>query len=573
MGESIRKSATAESGAGGTEPAPAHRRARPIALYLFVLSLVALVPAFIFSAYLLARNNEAQARVLASLTTGTTQAIASAVERQLEGLEITLRVLETSNALSEESLAAFHARASRALDGTGAYLLVLDSGLEQILNTRVPFGTRLGPTSDPASVERAIESGTQVVSGAFFGRTAGAWTFNVIRPIPLHPSGARVMIMTQNAAALSTALTARQLPPGWNVALVDAGGRVINATSVAGFSTGDAFPLTFDPETARQGAWRTAEIGGVASTATHWVVPAAGWRVVAWAPRSAVEQPLADAFWSLLAGGILLAAVVVLVIYWVSLQIGRSVHGLEDDARLLGAGKAVKPQDYPISEIATVSEALAEASRERRNAEIEVRLLMRELAHRSKNQLTVIAAMAKQSAKSAGSVADFVVGFEKRIHGLGRSTDLLLAHGMVGVDIRDILASQIDPLCPLDSGRVSLAGPALKLNTQSAQIIGMAAHELATNAVKYGAFSVETGRLDITWRLEGESLKLIWRERMAPLAKPSRRRGFGTTVLENMVGRSLGAAVSQHLNPDGIEWAFDIPLEEIRAERESEETG
>ena len=266
-----------------------------------------------------------------------------------------------------------------------------------------------------------------------------------------------------------------------------------------------------------------------------------------------------------------LAAVVVLVIYWVSLQIGRSVRGLEDDAQLLGAGKPVRPGDYPISEIATVSEALADASRQRRMAETEVRLLMRELAHRSKNQLTVIAAMAKQSARSADTVADFVGGFERRIHGLARSTDLLLAHGIAGVELRDIIASQVDPLCPLDSGRVTLEGPSLKLNTQAAQILGMAAHELATNAVKYGAFSGEAGRIAVSWGISGDRLALCWRESMTPLAEPASRRGFGTTVLENMVGRSLGAAVTRTLNPDGIEWRFDIPLVGLDVDREPED--
>src|SRR5690606_4883200 len=129
--------------------------------------------------------------------------------------------------------------------------------------------------------------------------------------------------------------------------------------------------------------------------------------------------------------------------------------------RLLGAGEIVASRPYPISEIATVSESIAEASRRRKAAETEVRLLMRELAHRSKNQMTVIAAMAKQSAKNADSVPEFVSGFEKRIHSLARSTDLLLAHGVSGVALREVLVRQIDPLCPLDSGRVAIEGPHL----------------------------------------------------------------------------------------------------------------
>src|SRR5690606_3684801 len=255
--------------------------------------------------------------------------------------------------------------------------------------------------------------------------------------------------------------------------------------------------------------WQNSERDGVRDTAVLWNVGGTGWQVVAWAPETAVQRPYLETFWSLLVGGILLAALVVLIIYWVSLQIGRSVRGLENDAKLLGAGEAVPARDYPISEIATVSGALSEASRRRKAAETEVRLLMRELAHRSKNQMTVIAAMATQSAKGAESVPDFVAGFERRIYSLARSTDLHLAHGPAGIDIREVLLRQVDPICPIETGRVAINGPKLLLNTQAAQLLGMAAHELATNALKHGAFATENGRIDISWDVFGDKLELF----------------------------------------------------------------
>lgn len=557
---------------GGTDNRPpSGSRPRPIALYLFALAVVALVPAFIFSAFLLARNNEAQARILSSLTVATAQAIAGAVDRQIDGLGITLRVLESSNALTDESLAAFHARASRALRGTGAYLLILDQDLNQMLNTRVAYGTELGRTSNPASSERALASNAQVVSGVFFGQTAQSWVFNVIRPIPQQRNGARLMILTQNVGTLATALTTREFPADWSVALVDGEGAIVNASGPPQLQPGDPFALDIDASPGRQGVWQDVEVDGVVNTAVYWNVANTGWRVVAWAPQSAVQQPLAEAFWSLLAGGILLSAVVVLIIYWVSLRIGRSVHGLEDDARLLGAGEAVPARPYPITEIATVSEALADASRRRKAAETEVRLLMRELAHRSKNQLTVIAAMAKQSAKLADSLPEFVAGFERRLFSLARSTDLLLAHGPAGIDLRQVFARQVDPHCPLDSGRVILDGPPLTISTQAAQILGMGAHELATNAARHGAFATAEGKVAITWKIVGDALELVWRETGAAIAQNGERRGFGTTVLETMVSRSLGAEASRTFHPDGIEWRTTIPLSALDVHANPEE--
>jgi two-component sensor histidine kinase len=533
------------------------RRSRPIAMYLFILALVALVPAFLFSAILLARNNQAQSELVETLVSGTSRSIVQAVEREIVAHVTTLKVLASAPSLVSADYRSFYDRVKLALEGTDSYVYLLDKNLMSVMSTRAPFGDPPRPSADPVSGQNALDSGDVVVSKVVYGTVSRQWVFNVL--LPISSPDRMVLGLSRNAGDLSGALLSNKLPDGWRVALIDGIGSVVAASPDAG-SPGDKFSL-IDPAALEQTAgWTDLETqNGSDFLAVVEHSGLTGWTLIAWAPRALIERPLANAFWSLLVGGILLAAVVVLAIYWVSLQIGRSVHGLENDARLLGAGEAVLPRDYPISEIATVSEALADASRRRKSAETEVRLLMRELAHRSKNQMTVIAAMAKQSAKGAESVPEFVSGFEKRIYGLARSTDLLLAHGIGGVDLREVFARQIDPLCPLDSGRASLKGPRLRLNSQAAQILGMAAHELATNAVKHGAFLTDSGHLDVTWEATGDTLHLVWRERFAQLSERPERRGFGTTVLELMVGRSLGATVSRTLHPVGIVWDFSIP--------------
>jgi two-component sensor histidine kinase len=116
-----------------------------------------------------------------------------------------------------------------------------------------------------------------------------------------------------------------------------------------------------------------------------------------------------------------------------------------------------------------------------------------------------------------------------------------------------------------------LEGPPVRLNIQAAQILGMAAHELATNAVKYGAFQKDGGSLGVTWTRDGDVLNLVWRETARNFTPPGQRRGFGTTVLENMVGRSLGAEVQRIVHPDGLEWRFAIPATAIDPSKGPEE--
>ena len=544
------------------ESPPTARKPRPIAVYLFVLALVALVPAFAFSAILLQRNNEAQEQVVRSLTIATTRAVVQSIDREISGMISTLRALASSPALNSADLKTIYDRATVVLAGSGSNLVLIDDAFNVLVNTRLPFGSELQPVQNTANVDLALKTGEAVIGDVVFSQSAQTFIVPVLVPHRADDGRTQVVVLTQNASNLQSVLLSQQLPEGWQVALVDRQNSVIVASDRESAEVGQPFfiPPTMAPNGTRE--WTYASGAGDQQLATiSWTSPLTGWSVVAWAPRSLIDRPLADAVWSLIYGGILLAALVAATIYWVTNQIAGSVQGLAADAKKLGSGEAIPVRDYPISEIATVSGAIGEASRQRLAAEAEVRFLLRELAHRSKNQMTVIAAMAKQTAKNADSVPEFVQSFEKRIFGLARSTDLLLANGAMGVDLQELLTRQIDPFCPVDGGRIMLVGPQLRLNTQAAQILGMAAHEMATNAVKYGAFARDDGTLTVTWSRHGDRLRFSWRELVSFLKKGVERRGFGTVVLENMVGQALGAVVERQIHPDGIEWRFDIPLE------------
>ncbi len=558
-------------------PAPAAtsgtaNRPRSIAIYLFWLALVALVPAFAFSAVLLQRNNEAQERVVETLITGSTRSIMQAVDREVFANISTLKVLASTPTLERGDLAAFYTQVKTALQGTNTHVFVLDGDFNVLMSTRIPYGAPAVRTADPESARKALETGDTVVSGLVLGAVSDHQVFNALYPVTKGVLAPAVLGFSRDAATLEAALLSDKLPDGWMVAMIDRDGTIIGGSDGAG-ETGTHFALSDITELTTTPGLVTLSIDGANYRAAIRQSFITGWRLVVWAPAALIGKPLLDAVWSLAVGGLLLAAIIVLIVYWVTLQIGRSVRGLEAEAKRLGAGQPVTSRAYPISEIATVSAAIEEASRRRQQAETEVRFLMRELAHRSKNQMTVIAAMAKQTARGAESVPEFVHNFEKRIFGLARSTDLLLANGAVGVDLRELINGQLEPFRPEDPARLALDGPSTRLNIQAAQILGMAAHELATNAVKYGALRRDNGRLDIAWRREPDTLHLTWRETVTPFEPPSERRGFGTTVLESMVGRSLGAEVERFVLPDGLEWRFALPVASIDPARPEDEAG
>jgi two-component sensor histidine kinase len=290
-----------------------------------------------------------------------------------------------------------------------------------------------------------------------------------------------------------------------------------------------------------------------------------------WAPMTALNRPLHNALLSLTMGGAVMLGLGIAAALLLTRQISGPVRRLARDARRLGAGEMVKAVDYPIAEIATVSHALAKAAERRQASDNEVRFLMREVAHRAKNQLTVVASIAKQSARSARGVEAFQDSFQKRLHGLARSTDLLIAGGVAGVEFRELLLAQIEPFQAGDPDRVEVDGPQFRLDNQAAQMLGMALHELATNASKYGAFSLPEGRLSAVWRVTGDAFDFAWREQVRRFRRRPERRGFGTEVIERMLKGALSATVERTWHRDGLEWRFGIPIERLRPRVADEE--
>lgn len=539
-------------------PAP-QKRGRAIAVYLIALVLAMLIPALTVALLLINRTNDAQQDVLAALTEATVQAMGQSIDREITGMATTLRVLSTSQSLEEGDLATFHDRAVTALAGTGSYLIAVDEDYQQLLNTRVAYGAPLGRSSDPDTAERALERGLATISPIFYGQVAQAYVFNVWLPVE-SAAPVRLVTLTQNAANLVPALQSRQLPTGWHAALVDANNAIIAATADAHLAEGSILPIRQDLADAAGSTWKQEELNGERVVTAEWRSGYTGWRVIAWASSAQVQKPLQESVLQLVLWGLAIAMLASIVAALIARRISSSVRGLQMDAARLGRGEAVYPRSYPIAEIADVSRALAEASEQRQTADRDIRFLMRELAHRSKNQMAVIAAMAKQTARGATDVPSYVTGLERRIMGLARSTDLLLAHGRAGVMLDDLISQQLAPFRPPEAERVTISGPDLRINPQGAQILGMALHELATNATRFGAFAEDQGRLDLTWTIKNEALSMRWREHLGRPLVVGERSGFGTIVLRTMVGGALGAQVDRVTHGDGVEWLFDVPL-------------
>src|SRR5215813_15185227 len=138
-----------------------------------------------------------------------------------------------------------------------------------------------------------------------------------------------------------------------------------------------------------------------------------------------------------------------------------------------------------------------------------VHLLMREASHRAKNMLSLVQVIARQTA--AREPEDFIGRFTERIQALAANQDLLVRNKWQGVDTEDLVRAQLAPFADLAGSRIAAHGPRLRLNAAAAQAVGLALHELATNAGKYGALSTDAGRVDVSW-LGGDIFTMSWTE-------------------------------------------------------------
>jgi PAS domain S-box-containing protein len=194
---------------------------------------------------------------------------------------------------------------------------------------------------------------------------------------------------------------------------------------------------------------------------------------------------------------------------------------------------------------------------ERKEREEKEHLLMREINHRAKNMLSVVDAIAHQTAIK--SPEDFIERFSERIQALSANQDLLIRNEWNGVDINDLVHAQLAHFADLIGSRIAVQGPKLRLRAASAQAIGLALHELATNAGKYGALATDAGRVDICWRAVDGTLTISWTERGGPPVSQPKRRGFGTVVMETMAERSVDGTVNLDYPPSGLTWRLTCP--------------
>jgi len=188
-------------------------------------------------------------------------------------------------------------------------------------------------------------------------------------------------------------------------------------------------------------------------------------------------------------------------------------------------------------------------------------LLAREVDHRAKNALAVVQSLVRLT--RAETIADFVQAVDGRVRALASVHTLLSESRWVGASLRQLVEDEMAPYRTRQSGQISIDGPPILLLPAAAQTFALALHELATNAAKYGALSINVGHVKLKWELKAKNLVLIWEETGCAAVYEPARKGFGLTVIKASIEGQLGGKVTPEWSLEGLRCTFTIPRTKI----------
>jgi PAS domain S-box-containing protein len=199
---------------------------------------------------------------------------------------------------------------------------------------------------------------------------------------------------------------------------------------------------------------------------------------------------------------------------------------------------------------------------DRRSAEAQRDLLMKELEHRVKNTLTIVQSIASQTFRNTDTAA--LAAFEARLIALGNAHSILTQRSWDSADLHELMTSTLRPHSTPGRERFTVEGPALRLGPKATVALSLAVHELCTNAIKYGALSAEGGQVHIFWAPKDGRFLWTWSESGGPQVEASERKGFGSLMIERALSAQLSGKVAIDYASSGVVCTIDAPLEAIR---------
>lgn len=241
---------------------------------------------------------------------------------------------------------------------------------------------------------------------------------------------------------------------------------------------------------------------------------------------------------------------------------GRHLTALHKDGHLIHVEIALNPLTIGSESTVVMVSVLDQTTRDRAER---AELFVLELKHRAKNMFAVISAISHQIGSKNLSHADFESAFDNRLRSFAATYDLLVRGNWQAPSILDLVRSQLAFVNEQDASTIVIEGPNLRLSADHAEYLGLAIHELATNALKHGALSVPSGKLRIHWAVDKTTnrFRFDWQELGGPPVAPPERKGFGRILLESVVPAAFFGVAEFRTPTSGITWHLDAPMTAI----------
>ncbi|TCZ61379.1 sensor histidine kinase [Roseicella aquatilis] len=521
---------------------------------LLLVAAVAL-PLLLLAALAVWRAYDGERARIGDSMTSQARAMAYSLDREFDRAEALLHLLATAPALRQGDLRSFEEemRGLSAMQFDGEHMSLSGPDGTQRLNTIWPPGTRRAGAPASEAARRTLATGHTSISDLYPGMASGQPTVAVVVPVP-GPEGrpaAYALNATLPLPRLARILTEQGVPEGWVATVLDRNGVVVARTLRPEATVGQpAMPVVVeavtDPAAPPTALIETPTLDGVPSVVALGRAPRSGYWVALGAPASAFSEPLRTAITQLLAIGAALLAVGLSLAFALARRIAASLRLLAE----LGAGRP-SPRRAGLREVDDVAAALAAAEQRRR-------VLVAELNHRVKNVLATVQSVVMQTLKGrSGEAAGVAEALTGRLRALAAAHDLITAVSWEKAPIGRVLRGALAPwLGPGTRIRIEATEEDALVGPLQAQALMLALNELATNAGKHGALSVDGGEVRLECgRAPDRRLELCWTEAGGPpVVAPTERRGFGTRLLERALARDLGpgAEVSLRFAPEGL---------------------
>jgi len=536
----------------------------PVSAYLLVLAIATSLPVVGCAAFVATHFVAESSQLRKAEYEDRLRLMRNATELRVANIIEDLQILALSPLLAQGDFAEFREHAAQAAKLIGGIAIVLyASDGQQIANTRLEMNAPLPKRIAFDTERRAIETGQPQVSGLQQAVLDGQPIVTIAVPVRVGGEIRYALNIGLSTEYLS-GLMDEYVAAGLVGSIIDSRGILLARRPLLGGDTLVGQPTI--PEVMAhvgepQALWiKALSRTGVPTYTSLLRSGQSGWSINLAVPREIIDGPLYRTIEWIIVLTILTFVLGLALARWIGNRFLAEFSGFEQYVASLRTGVG-EPELGNITEVNRMKKVLHAVGRELAGASKQQRILLDEINHRVKNTLGTVQSIARLSRTSAGDLDHYVDAFEHRLLALSEAYNLLTENNWVGAHLDAVAKRTLAPFAGPD--RLRISGPDILLPPKLALAISATLQELSTNAAKYGAFSVATGKLQISWTLDAAGLvRFDWVESDGPPVRQPTRRGFGTQMIGSIFRSEAGWSVQQEFDAKGLRCTLQFYLRE-----------